>query len=121
MSRRSPTERRVDGRRRTIAEHGVLTTRIVPGHKARLINVSAGGALLDTPARLLPGSTVEVCFATQRERIAVRGEVVRCGVARVGPLIYRGAVRFERRLSLFDGWTLEQQLPGGEEATHGVL
>lgn len=119
MNRRH--DRRADNRRRGPTEHGVLTTRIVPGHHARLVDISPGGALLDTPLRLLPGSTVDLCFATNRERIAIRGEVVRCGVARVGPMVYRGAVRFERRLPLFDGWTVEQQLPAGEEATHGVL
>ena len=117
----SMDERRAAARRRTVDEHGVLTTRIAPGHHARLVDVSAGGALVDTPLRLLPGSTVNVCFATRQRRIAVRGEVVRCGVARLTPMVYRGAVRFERRLSLFDGWAVEQQLPAGEESTHGVL
>jgi len=114
-------ERRADSRRCTVGEHGVLTTRIAPTHHARLVDVSAGGALLDTPLRLLPGSSIEVCFATKRERIAIRGEVVRCGVARLGPVVYRGAVRFEHRVSLFDGWTVEQQLPAGERITRGVL
>jgi len=114
-------ERRAEARHRTVGEHGVLTTRIVPGHQARLVDVSAAGALLDTPLRLLPGSSVHICFVTRRQRIAVRGEVVRCGVERLGPLVYRGAVRFDRRLSLFDGWTVEQQLPAREEATRGVL
>lgn len=118
---RQRDDRRADYRRRTVNEHGVLTTRIVPGHQARLIDISSGGALLDTPLRLLPGSSVDVCLATKRERISIRAEVVRCGVARVGPMLYRGAVRFQHRLSLFDGWTKEHQLPGGEEATHGVL
>ena len=121
MTPRTDEERRTDSRRRTVDEHGVLTTRIAPGHHARLVDVSAGGALLDTPLRLLPGSRVEVCFATRRDRVAIRGEVVRCGVARLGPMVYRGAIRFEQRLPLFDGWAVEQQLPGGEGATHGVL
>lgn len=113
-------ERRDDRRRCGVDDHGVLSTRIAPGHHARLIDVSSAGALVDTPMRLLPGATVEVRLATRHQRITIRGEVVRCTVARLQPIVYRGAVRFERRLSIFGGGR-EQEIPVREEFTHGVL
>ncbi len=114
-------DRRQGPRRTSVDEHGVISTRIAPGHHARLIDVSSSGALVDTPARLLPGRSVEVRFATRHQQIAVRGQVVRCAVARLEPVVYRGAVRFERPIALFAGADVEQQLPVREEATRGVL
>lgn len=115
-------DRRGDRRWTRVEEHGVLSTRIAPSHPARLVDVSAGGALVDTTARLLPGAAVEVRLATHRHRICVRGEVVRCAVARLDPVVYRGAVRFDRRLRMFgDGRASEHELPAREETTHGIV
>ena len=115
-------ERRRDRRQSAVEDHGVLSTRIGAGHPARLVDVSPGGALVDTPMRMLPGSAIEVRLATRRHRIAIRGEVVRCSVSRLRPIVYRGAVRFERRLQIFgDGCDSEQRLPGGEALTHDLL
>ncbi|HZT76677.1 MAG TPA: PilZ domain-containing protein [Vicinamibacterales bacterium] len=114
-------ERRRDRRRYTVDDHGVLSTRIGPGEPARVLDVSSGGALVDTPMRLLPGTTVEVRMATRQHRIAIRGEVVRCAVVRLGPMVYRGALRFERPIGIFDGCEVVQEIPVREEATRGVL
>jgi len=116
---RNGRERRRDRRRSGVDEHGVLSARIVPGHHARLVDISSGGALMDTPLRMLPGTSVEVRLATRHQQIDIRGEVVRCMVTRVTPLVYRGAVRFDRRLHLFDD--REQQIPSREETTRGPL
>ncbi len=116
---RQQRERRRDRRRTGVEDHGVLSARIVPGHHARLVDISPGGALVDTPIRLLPGTNVAVRLATRHEQIDIRGEVVRCMVARLAPLLYRGAVRFDRRLHLFED--REQQLPSREETTRGVF
>jgi PilZ domain len=114
-------ERRADRRWRAADDHGVVSTRIVPGSDARLVDVSAGGALVDTPLRLLPGANVEVRLATRQQRIAVRGQVVRCFVARLQPVVYRGAVRFDQRLQMFEGSATGHPLPAREEITHGLI
>ena len=113
-------ERRGENRRRRIEDHGVVSTRIAPGYDATLVDVSSTGALVETAMRLLPGTRVEVRLATRQRRVAVRGEVVRCSVARLQPVIYRGALHFERAIALFDG-AEGHALPGREEVTHGVL
>ena len=124
-----PGERRCEPRRHTLAEHGVTSARIRPGHNARVVDVSAGGALVETPCRLLPGTSVEIRLATERQHVTVRGEVVRCAVSRLRPLVYRGAIRFDRRMVCFADCD-EYGLPavggdGGrgarEEVTRGVL
>jgi hypothetical protein len=104
-------ERRSAVRLTSAAEHGIRFIRIRPGHGAALINVSAAGALIETHRRLLPGSLVEIQMETDRHKTSVRGVVVHCFVARVGPacVAYRGAIEFDRRLPWFapdDGYLL---------------
>ena len=67
---------------------------------AAVVDVSAAGVLLETNHRLLPGTSIDVYFARDARLPLVRGRVVRCVVARVGPdrVCYRGAVLFDRRL-----------------------
>ena len=98
-------ERRRAVRITSVAEHGIRFIRIRPGHGATLIDVSAAGALIETHRRLLPGSLVEIQMETDRHKTSVRGIVVHCCVARVGPacVAYRGAIEFDRRLPWFAG------------------
>ena len=68
-----------------------------------LIDVSAGGALIETNHRLLPGTSVELQVETGTDRANVRGQVLRCAVVRVRPtwVCYRGAIAFDRHLPWF--------------------
>jgi PilZ domain-containing protein len=125
-----PVDRRA-ARRRRGEEHGIVAVRIRPGHPARVVDVSAAGALLETPYRLLPGAAVDLHMKTDHQHISIRGQVVRCAVARLhsAAVFYRGAVAFDRRLSWFaDGH--EYRLPmsdssqdalAREGATHDPL
>jgi PilZ domain len=114
-----PIDRRA-ARRRRGDEHGIVAVRIRPGHPARVVDVSAVGALLETHHRLLPGASVDLHMNTDHQRISIRGHVVRCAVARLHPaLCYRGAVAFDRRLSWFaDGQ--EYRLPASD-STHDFV
>jgi PilZ domain-containing protein len=93
-------ERRKSHRHRSLEQHGIVSARVRPGHRARLIDVSAGGALIETSHRLLPGAVVELHVERQSEYTRVRGRVLRCTVVRVRPtwVCYRGAIGFERHL-----------------------
>jgi hypothetical protein len=97
------SDRRQTRRHQHVEEHGVLSTRIKPGHHAKLVDVSAGGALIETNRRLLPGSSVELHMETEKSQTSVRGRVVRCAVVRVRPasVCYRGAISFDRHLPWF--------------------
>jgi hypothetical protein len=68
-----------------------------------LINISAGGALVETHRRLLPGASVELLVERHRYRASVRGRVLRSAVARVRPstIWYRSAIGFDRYLPWF--------------------
>jgi hypothetical protein len=101
----SRDERRRARRYSQIVEHRITMARVRPDHRARVIDVSAGGALLETQCRLLPGNRVELHMETSdKERVTIQGHVVRCAVARVHPsfICYRGAVAFDRHLPWFN-------------------
>ena len=95
-------DRRLSSRRRGVQDHGVISAHVRPGHSAALLNLSAGGALVDTEHRLLPGSIVDLQMRTKSDRISMRGRVVRCAVVRLRPAVcYRGAIAFDQYLPWF--------------------
>jgi hypothetical protein len=99
-------DRRRMRRHRAVEEHGIVSARVRPGHGAQVIDVSAGGALIETTHRLLPGSVVELHVDRGGHHACVRGRVLRCAVVRVRPasVAYRGAIGFDRDLPwLLDG------------------
>jgi hypothetical protein len=97
------SERRRALRHQQVDEQGAVSVRIKPGHAARLIDVSTGGALVETNCRLLPGREVELHMETPTRRAAVRGRVLRCEVVRLraSSISYRGAIAFDRSLPWF--------------------
>lgn len=96
-------ERRRTRRRRHAEDHGISDARVRPGSDAAVIDVSDGGALLETSRRLLPGSSIDLQLTSSAGRVAVRARVIRCFVSQIEPgrIWYRGAVAFERHLHLF--------------------
>ena len=109
-------DRRGTRRLETFEDHRIVSASLRPGHRARFIDVSAGGALIETSHRLLPGASVELQVATGTDRASLRGRVLRCAVVRVRPtwVCYRGAIAFDRHLP----WFVDQH---GERATPQVI
>src|SRR5262245_35532055 len=95
-----PGDRRAH-RRRTLAELPWLReVRVKYGPRAVLIDLSGGGAQLETSGfRLNPGSTVVVELAGHRDESPIPSRVVRCQVTGLVPSpIYRSALEFKRTL-----------------------
>ena len=115
MSNPSP-DRRGARRFEALEDHHIVSALVRPGHRVRVIDVSAGGALIETNHRLLPGTAVELQVETGTERASVRGQVVRCAVVRVRPtwVCYRGAIAFDGHLP----WFVEEH---GERNTPQVV
>jgi len=128
-----PLERRLTPRQHSAAEHGIVSARVRPGIDAAVVNVSAAGALIETSQRLLPGTSIEICFDQDKRLPAVRGKVLRCTVTHLLPdqVCYRGAIVFDRRLpwlaeNRVHGYSVpatERRLPwvARETATHTAL
>ena len=68
-----------------------------PGQEVVLINVSRGGALVQSHARMMPGSRTELqLFGACRRQL--RGRIARCWVTQLDPLRYQGAIVFDEPL-----------------------
>jgi len=91
-----PSERRLYFRR-TASEHHIVSARVRPGHWAAIVNVSDGGALVETARGLRPGTTVDLQFGTPQRQTFVRGRVVRCAVTELqsSTVLYHAAIAFE--------------------------
>jgi len=100
-SLRPLTDRRLAARTSAVNEFGITQARVRPGHDASVLDISAHGALIETPLRLLPGRQVELQLERGHEVTAIRGRVVRCLVSRVlaSRVSYHGAIGFEQPLA----------------------
>jgi hypothetical protein len=73
-----------------------------PGREAVLIDISEGGALIETRAAVLPGSSIYLHLVAQGTRVGLRGRAARCHVAAITEedgIRYRAAIVFAARLS----------------------
>jgi hypothetical protein len=96
----SSSDRRRALRRSSADQHGIAAARINPGKHITILNASAGGVLVETVHRLMPGAAVELHLEAQGRRTMVRGRLLRCYVASLGALSisYRAAIAFEQPL-----------------------
>lgn len=104
-------------RRSGIGEHGIISARVRPGLVVMVIDVSAGGALIEISRRLLPGSAVDLEISTPHRRTSLRGQVLRCAVIRLHStsVSYRAAIAFDRQWPCFlDGGWSEYPVPTSE-------
>ena len=99
----APADRRHTPRHGRVEDHGIVSAKVRPGREASIVDVSAGGTLVETTHRLLPGTSVELQFETSAGRATVRGRVLRCAVAGVhaSSMCYRGAIGFDCSLPWF--------------------
>jgi len=74
--------------------------RIRPGHVARVMNLSAEGALIETTRRLVPGGIADLQLEAGELRHTTRVRVTRSEVSRVLPdaICFCCAVTFDLRL-----------------------
>jgi hypothetical protein len=101
-------ERRVDARfRQPVLAHARAVLR--PGHAIALIDLSAGGALIQGNRALRPGSRVQIHLTIGGRSMWIPAQVLRCAVASLDAefgVQYHGAVKFtDRCTSLWESST----------------
>ena len=103
-------ERRASPRIPALAMAGMERARLRPGRSAYVVDLSSGGALIETDWRLLPGVRVDMQIGEPVPLLRVTGHILRCYVALLGRerITYRGALKFEHHVFF------------GEASTHGV-
>ena len=117
-------DRRRSHRRAAVEAHGIIRARLRAGDEVLLLDVSAGGALIEAGHRLLPGSCVELHLRREAEDEVMKGRVLRSSVARLcgNAVSYRGAVAFERTLPWFANDALSgYSLPSAEKGASASL
>jgi hypothetical protein len=70
-----------------------------PGRPVMLVNLSAGGALIESQRPLRPGSNVHLQLVLDDRSLGLAARVLRCAVGAIAAagVRYRGAVAFEAR------------------------
>jgi len=103
-------ERRTSARITTTPWSDLARGKLRPGRPALIVDMSAGGALIETESRLLPGMHVEFQVGEPVALYKVRARILRCHVVLLDRerVRYRGALMFDERLP-FGG----NQEPGG--------
>ena len=95
----SLTDRRADARFPPSAREPTRAT-LRPGCSVMLVNLSAGGALLQAARPFRPGARVHLQLVTTQNTTVLAANVLRCVVwslDQVASATYRGAVKFEQR------------------------
>jgi len=87
-----------------------LRTTLRPGCPVSVVDLSAGGALVEGRRPLRPGARVHLQMRRGGESLSIAAHILRCFVWAVDPadgVRYRGALRFEQRcdLPLWEGTT----------------
>lgn len=90
-----------------------------PGTPVVLVDVSAGGALIEAARPLRPGAWVHLLVNTDGHRVAIVAQVLRSMVWSLDPVdgvTYRGGLHFEHRVEW--GWShpARRDGPGAEHA-----
>ena len=74
---------------------------LVSGSEVNLINISRGGALLESAERLAPSTRISLRLITTEGIKQLYGQILRCSISHLnGGLRYRSAVSFEQEFPL---------------------
>ena len=69
-----------------------------PGRPVRVLELSSGGALIESATAVRPESTTELQLSSDDGRAGVRAHVAGCWVQALDPLRYRARLVFHARL-----------------------
>jgi hypothetical protein len=69
-----------------------------PGQEVHVVNVGAGGALIESASRMNPGTRTELQLSGAA-RQSISGRIERCTVTGLDPVRYQGAIVFEQQLA----------------------
>ena len=93
--------RRVHERLRASDLHWLRSARIKYGADIRVLDISAGGMLVETSSQLAPDANVVVELLGPESPILVPSRVLRCRTASLGEILnYQGACAFKRPLTI---------------------
>jgi hypothetical protein len=117
------TDRRIDAR--FPPRRGATRATLRPGCIVFLVDLSAGGALVEASRPLRPGARVHLQLITGTRTFALAARVLRCAVWSLEPyngVTYRGALEFEERCEVFwETATAVAAIPGTRDVRPPML
>jgi hypothetical protein len=96
--------------------------RIVAGPEAKLINISRGGALIETDARLAPKSLICLRIVTAEAILMLKGKVVYSRTAVLGSstIRFHSAMQFDEEFLLADSQFADERTASESASTPGA-
>jgi hypothetical protein len=109
------TEKRSSPRLPPSTISNLKSVRLVAGPEVTLINISRGGALIETEAHLVPHSSVAIRLVAADAVLLLHGKVLRSRASSFqgSTLLYQSAIAFDEELPLLAGY---QKQPQANEA-----
>ena len=71
----------------------------VDGLEVDLVNLSRHGALIDSPERIEPGSSIFLRMITEEATFTVQGQVTRCSVSPMNDRIFQSGIEFDKQFT----------------------
>jgi hypothetical protein len=100
-SRENYVERRTSPRLPPTAFPALKSACLSSGSEVTLINISKGGALLESVDRLAPSTRISLRVITTEGILILQGKILRCMISHLnGGLRYRSAVAFDQEFPL---------------------
>lgn len=91
--------------------HWLRSARIKYGPEVRVLDLSAGGMLIDSPAALSQDASIVVELTGSGRPVLVASRVLRCRLATLGEIVrYQGACEFKRPLAMPELAAAERRL-----------
>jgi len=97
------------------------SVRLIAGPEVTLINISRGGALIETDALLVPHSSIAIRLVTAEAVFLLRGRVLRSRASSFhgSNLVYHSALAFDEELPFLDG--IQEQPKAETESEEALL
>ncbi len=92
-------ERRIDQRLPATAIRALKSVKLLAGEGVRLINISRGGALLESNISMKPGSHISIRLETTEAVFTIRGRVLRSRATKMDGrhLVFQSAIQFDEQ------------------------
>jgi hypothetical protein len=118
-SKRSGRDRRTSPRCPPSSIPSLKSARLSDGTELNLINISRGGALIESESRMIPGLTICIRMVAADALLMIRGRILRSKAKQIrgSTIVYQSAIAFDEDFSLLTEDHEEVSAQDGTAAT----
>ncbi len=100
MSPLQASERRKAPRFNAAAIPGLKYASRIGGQTVKLINISRGGALIESRERISTGAGIALRLTTEKDTHFIKGRILRCRTIPMRGRLYQSAIAFREDLTI---------------------